>query len=193
MRNHDVCAREAGAASRLPFAPDKDLRSEDAMRPVLFRRLAAPALLLLLAGCAAQPAARISSAATSPMADFNVGQADIPALLLQIQKQPYLKPVDQSCAATADDVKALDELLGADVDAPVVQSDASDVERGATFLGDTAVGAFKGAVEGLVPYRSWVRKLSGAERHSKALAATIAAGNARRAFLKGLRMAQGCP
>jgi hypothetical protein len=37
-----------------------------------------------------------------------------------------------------------------------------------------------------------VRKLSGAERHSKQVAASIAAGTARRAFLKGMATSQQC-
>jgi hypothetical protein len=38
-----------------------------------------------------------------------------------------------------------------------------------------------------------VRKLSGAERYSREVAAAIAAGTIRRAFLKGMRQAAGCP
>jgi hypothetical protein len=37
-----------------------------------------------------------------------------------------------------------------------------------------------------------VRKLDGAERHSKEVAAAIAAGSVRRAFLKGVGQALGC-
>jgi hypothetical protein len=43
-----------------------------------------------------------------------------------------------------------------------------------------------------VPFRGWVRKLSGAERYSRQVAAAIAAGAARRAFLKGLAQGKGC-
>jgi hypothetical protein len=42
-------------------------------------------------------------------------------------------------------------------------------------------------------FRGWVRKLSGAERYSKQVAAAIAAGSIRRAFLKGLGQAAACP
>jgi hypothetical protein len=37
-----------------------------------------------------------------------------------------------------------------------------------------------------------VRKLSGAERYSKQVAAAIAAGTVRRAFLKGMAQASAC-
>jgi hypothetical protein len=63
------------------------------------------------------------------------------------------------------------------------------VERG----GDTAADLLRGTAEGVVPFRGWVRKLSGAERYAKEVAAAIAAGTIRRAFLKGLGQATGCP
>jgi len=50
----------------------------------------------------------------------------------------------------------------------------------------------RSTTEGLVPFRGWVRKLSGAERYSKQVQAAIAAGAARRAFLKGLMAAKAC-
>jgi len=43
-----------------------------------------------------------------------------------------------------------------------------------------------------VPYRNWIRKLSGAEKRAERLADALLAGTARRAFLKGLGVAQGC-
>ena len=168
------------------------------------------ALVLALSACSTSQPSRFSDAATTPMADFNVGQDDIPSLLLDAKKHPYDKPADQSCDALWADVKALvQDALGetfldrlgdlahvgvafAEVHV-IADADASEVDRGVAFIGDTALGAFKGAVEGLVPYRSWIRKLSGAERHSREVATAIAAGTARRAFLKGLRTGQGCP
>ena len=47
-------------------------------------------------------------------------------------------------------------------------------------------------VEGFVPFRSWLRKLSGAEKHSKQVAAAITAGAIRRAYLKGRGDAMAC-
>ena len=48
------------------------------------------------------------------------------------------------------------------------------------------------AAEGVVPFRGWVRKLSGADRYSREVAAAIAAGTIRRGFLKGLGAAAAC-
>jgi hypothetical protein len=49
-------------------------------------------------------------------------------------------------------------------------------------IGDGVVaGAVQKAAEGVVPFRGWVRKLAGAERYSRQVAAAIAAGTVRRA------------
>ncbi len=44
-----------------------------------------------------------------------------------------------------------------------------------------------------MPFRGWIRRLSGAERHARDVAAAIAAGTARRAFLKGVGQGRICP
>jgi len=43
-----------------------------------------------------------------------------------------------------------------------------------------------------VPFRGWLRKLSGAELHSKKVAKAIAAGTIRRAFIKGIKSTKQC-
>jgi len=55
-----------------------------------------------------------------------------------------------------------------------------------------AYGLMAGAAEGVIPFRGWVRKLTGAERHDKLVANAIGAGRVRRAYLKGLGEARGC-
>lgn len=149
-------------------------------------------LTLALAACAAPDTARVTDAATAPLGDLNLVRAPIPVLLAEAQRRPYLVPVDPSCNALAAEVRSLDEVLGADLDAPPSASNPGLIERGTHTVGDAAVGALRGAAEGLVPYRGWVRKLTGAERYSKDVAAAIAAGTVRRAFLKGMSAARGC-
>jgi len=143
-------------------------------------------------GAPAAAGTAITSAVTSPLNDLNLTQTHIPAVLLEAQKQPYGTPLDSSCTGLIAQTKALDSALGADLDVPSSPSNAGLVERGGNLAGDTASGALKGAAEGLVPFRSWVRKLSGAEHHSREVAAAIAAGAVRRAYLKGLGQAQHC-
>jgi hypothetical protein len=66
------------------------------------------------------------------------------------------------------------------------------IEQGGEAAGAAAVDALQRTAEGVIPFRSWIRKISGAEQYSKRVASAIAAGTARRAFLKGLRVAKGC-
>jgi hypothetical protein len=89
-------------------------------------------------------------------------------------------------------VAALDAELGADLDSAESASKPSVIERGISSAGDSAVGVVRGAAEGVVPLRSWVRKPSGAERHVRLAAAASAAGVVRRAYLKGLGAAASC-
>lgn len=135
---------------------------------------------------------QFADAATTPLSDLNLVRAEIPPVLAAAQKGAYLVPLKASCEVFAANVQALDEALGPDLDAPVVASDAGMLERGADVLGNAAVGAFRSAAEGVIPFRGWIRKLTGAERYAREVAAAIAAGTVRRAFLKGLGQAQGC-
>jgi hypothetical protein len=168
--------------------------------------LSCAALALLLAGCASTsggsnpvaPASgsaaadQIGQAAVTPLNDLNLVRADIPPVLVAAQKAPYAQPADMACPSLAAQVQALDAALGADLDVPPTAANPSLIERGATAVGNAAVGSLRGAAEGVVPFRGWVRKLSGAEKYSRDVAAAIAAGTIRRAYLKGLGQAVGC-
>lgn len=150
-----------------------------------------------LAACATPEAERgpadpVGRAVTAPLYDLNLLRAGIPASLLAAMKAPYAQPADASCAGLAAEVAELDEHLGADLDSAESASKPSVIDRGITAAGDAAVGTVRGAAEGVVPMRSWVRKLSGAERHMRLAAAASAAGVVRRSFLKGLGAAAGC-
>jgi hypothetical protein len=145
---------------------------------------------------AAEPNAKtgtdFSQAAATPLSDLNLVRAEIPPALVAAQKAPYALPADSSCAGLASAVEALDAVLGADLDTPPTASNPGLIERGTGAAGNLAADALRGAAEGVVPFRGWVRKLSGAERYSRAVAAAIAAGTVRRGFLKGLGQAAGC-
>jgi len=134
----------------------------------------------------------LREAATSPLADLNIVHAPIPPVLRAARNAPYEIPADRSCQALGQLVQTLDAALGADLDTVPPAGDPGLVERGASEGGNAAVGAVRSAAEGLVPHRAWVRKLTGAERYSREVAAAIAAGTIRRAYLKGLGEAAGC-
>ena len=162
--------------------------------------LVAAALALSLAGCAAPDTAKgaakegvqLQKAVEAPLADLNLVQEKIPAVLEAAVKAPYALPSERACPALANEVRGLDDALGADLDTSPTAANPGLVARGSTLVGDATNDALKGAAESVIPFRGWVRKLDGAERHSKAVAAAIAAGSVRRAFLKGVGQTLGC-
>jgi hypothetical protein len=148
--------------------------------------------LLGFSACSKPETARMTGAATTPLSDLNLVRAKIPQALLAAQKAPYGPPADLGCEGLMAEVRQLDAALGPDLDAPPSTARAGLVDRGRAEAGGAALDAVKHTAEGLIPFRGWVRKLSGAERYSKLVTDAIAAGIVRRAYLKGLGQAQGC-
>ena len=148
---------------------------------------------LTLSACAAAPGSKgVTDAATTPLSDLNLVKADIPPVLAEALKAPYRPPSAPGCEVIAAEVTQLEAVLGADLDVPPSPNRPSLLERGSSAAGEAAVGALRGAAEGVMPFRGWVRKLSGAERYSREVAAAIAAGSVRRSYLKGIGQARGC-
>ncbi len=149
-------------------------------------------LALALAACASPKTGnQVADAATTPLADLNLVRAEIPPVLAAALKGPYRAP-EAGCEPVAAEVLQLEAVLGADLDVPPSAARPSLIERAGHGAGDAAVGALRNTAEGVIPFRGWVRKLTGAERYSREVAAAIAAGSVRRAYLKGVGQARGC-
>ncbi|WP_293401958.1 hypothetical protein [Phenylobacterium sp.] len=163
-----------------------------------------PALIpmLLLGGCVTAPAngadkiqttseakrESVQGAVSAPLRDVNLLQTKIPTVLLEAMADPYQRPHSPTCEGIAAAILPLNGALGADLDEPAVdEDDLMDRGKGA------ALGAVAGLASDVIPFRGWVRKLSGAERHDSMVTAAITAGGVRRAYLKGLGEARGCP
>ncbi|MBY0235609.1 MAG: hypothetical protein K2W93_11565 [Burkholderiaceae bacterium] len=137
---------------------------------------------------------QVTGAVTAPLQDLNLIQAKIPPVLLAAQEAPFKLPADESCAGLAQEKAALDQALGPDLDSPERQKLQRDLmQMGGDAASDAAVGALRSASENLIPFRGWVRKLSGAEKHSVAVTASLVAGQSRRSFLRGLQLGKACP
>lgn len=156
------------------------------------KKLLLVVLVASLSACASTEQNRVGDIAATPLRDFNIKPTDIPPVLVEAKQKPYAAPFDQSCEGLGRQVAVLDDVLGADLDAESVSDEVSKTERAKTAVGKAATGALQKTVEGAIPFRGWVRKLSGAERHSNEASAAIAAGTARRAFLKGLALGRSC-
>lgn len=137
--------------------------------------------------------------ASQPLNDLNLLESRIPPVLTAAaQKGAYTMPADVSCAALHKELGELDAALGPDIDTPAVPgSDPNLVVQAVGYVGqkavDTVSTTVSTVVDGVLPLRSWVRKLSGAERYSSEVAAAISAGRIRRPFLKGWAAALRCP
>lgn len=130
----------------------------------------------------------VQGAATAPLRDLNVVRAKIPEVLIQALDDPYARPPRSfKCAALIALVRPLDEALGPDIDR-IPPGDENLMDRGR----QTALGAAADLASDAIPFRGWVRKLSGAEAHDKLVQSAIIAGNVRRAYLKGLGESKGC-
>lgn len=155
-------------------------------------RLSTLVLVLMLSACATKTQSRVTSAATTPLSDLNIVREDIPEVLEYARHHPYQAPADKACSSITGEIAKLDEVLGSDLDAPDSGEGPSLMDRGTDAAENSAIGALQRTAEGLIPFRSWVRKLSGAERYSRKVSSAIAAGSIRRAFLKGVATSHGC-
>lgn len=148
-------------------------------------------ILVLLAGCATKQQDDAQKAVLTPFSDLNLVRAEIPPLLLAAREKPYAVPAaGRACPELAAEIAALDAVLGADLDTPPGEK-ASLLERGEGAVGDAATKALRDTAGSIIPFRGWVRRLSGAERYERSVAAAITAGGVRRGFLRGL--AVDCP
>jgi hypothetical protein len=129
----------------------------------------------------------LKGVAESPLRDMNVLRTKIPPILLQAIADPYERPTSKGCAQLIVLLQPLNDALGADLDAP--QPDRDDLMgRGKS----TAMDLMSGAASDVIPFRGWIRKLTGAERHDRLVQQAITAGAVRRSYLKGLGEAKGC-
>ena len=156
---------------------------------------------LILAGCETtsmintqrgvdQVNSGIGGALQAPLEDLNLVRAEIPAILNEAAASPYDVEGMGRCSAIRAEVARLDEALGPDIDAPSVETAMSD--KAADAAADATLDAVRDTVTDFIPGRSWVRRLTGAHRHSQAVNKAVQAGLQRRAFLKGVGHQKRC-
>jgi hypothetical protein len=141
---------------------------------------------------AQQFGAGFGAAATAPLDDLNLRREYIPTVLLQAEANPYdLRNLNQ-CSTTGAEIARLNEALGPDTDEPPSPDGSRISERAADAAAAGALAAIRDATTDFIPGRSWIRRLSGAEQHSRQVQSAIQAGRMRRAFLKGVGMQRNC-
>jgi len=104
--------------------------------------------------------------------------AGIPPILKAVQANPYRYPVSPACESIPQEIVALNQVLGPDVDGE--QTKTGKVHMAMNYA------------RGMIPYRGYVRFLTRADSKDKALQAATTAGYARRGFLRGLEAHLQC-
>lgn len=140
--------------------------------------------------------------AVQPIHDLNLLEKAIPPVLLAAKKNgAYAAPAKTDCESMLAEIRALDLALGPDLDTPSTPSAdptlaEKAVDRAMDYVVQPAVNSVRATVnyffDGVMPFRSWVRKLSGAEQASAEVASAISAGSTRRPFIKGWFRGAGC-
>jgi len=133
----------------------------------------------------------VTNAATIPFRDVNLIRPEIPLLLRNLNYPYSTATLTNGCSDVAREIAALDAVLGQESYQP--GPDRNIWDRGGDFAEDQTVDAAQDAVSGLIPFRSWVRRLSGASRAEREALRAFANGQQRRTFLRGYGASIGCP
>jgi hypothetical protein len=135
----------------------------------------------------------VGDAVTAPLKDFNLVRVKVPHALAVAAKDPYQKPERFDCAFLAHEIGQLDLALGPDLDVPRDADQTGLRTRGAQAASDAALDAVRDVTTGWIPFRSVVRRLTGAAQNQDEIEDAVHAGGIRRAYLKGLGRQQDCP
>jgi hypothetical protein len=139
-----------------------------------------------------QPRPGFRDAVTAPLEDFNLKTMDIPDVLVRARAAPYSLDGLDHCEAIAGELGRLNEVLGPDVEEAPPPDRRSAMAKAAGQAHGAAVDAVQGEAHGVIPLRSWLRKLTGADANTRKLIAAARAGDIRRGYLKGVGMRMNC-
>lgn len=127
---------------------------------------------------------KLEGVVRQPIRDIGLIRENPPEVLRDAQRAPYTLAGLKSCADLKRAVGELDAVLGPDVDAVDEQGDALPAR--------IAEAGAKSIVNALIPFRGLVREASGAAEADRKFRMMVAAGMARRGFLKGVAHQRKC-
>jgi hypothetical protein len=144
---------------------------------------ATTSLLALAAVLTAAPiTARAEVVKPGEESGLGLTPGSVPDILKKAKANTYAAPAAPACQSIPREIAALDAVLGPDMDAPAEKQKASDQ------AGDLVTDVAKS----LIPHRSIIRFLTGADRRDKERTEAATAGWARRGYLKGMYVNLGC-
>jgi hypothetical protein len=121
---------------------------------------------------------------SQPFKDVGVMRENPPEILIDAQRSPYSLNGLKRCHDFRNNIGQLDLVLGPDVDAVDDQGEA--------LPGRLAEAGAKSIVNALIPFRGLIREASGAAETDRKFRMMVAAGVARRGFLKGIARERKC-
>ena len=131
-------------------------------------------------------------AATAPLEDLNLKQLGVPEVLARARSAPYDVAGLDRCEAIAEEIGRLDGALGRDLDEAPAPDARTQGQKIGGAVKDAGVAGVRTETQGVLPFRGWIRKLTGAEAAQKKRDAAIQAGRIRRGYLKGVGMRMNC-
>jgi hypothetical protein len=132
----------------------------------------------------------VADAAYTPLRDVNLMRPEVPLLLRNLQ-YPYATATLTDCAAIAREIGQLDAVLGPESYQPGPNRNIWD--RSGDFVEEQTIEVARDTAGDLIPFRSWVRRISGATRAEREALRAVANGQQRRTFLRGYGASLGCP
>lgn len=121
---------------------------------------------------------------SQPVRDVGMSKREIPPILETAFENPYSLKGLKTCVSLANEVKALNGVLGPDY---VVGNEYTENRKG-----KLAEAGGKAIINSIIPFRGIVREVSGAAPADRHMNAVVDAGLARRGFLRGVHLKQGC-
>jgi len=122
--------------------------------------------------------------ASQPARDVGVAKTGIPPVLQDAWDAPYGMKGIKTCRDISAAFHALTDVIGPDFKAGEVKKE--------NRAGKLAEAGGKTIVNSLIPFRGLVREVSGAAPAQRRLEHAVAAGYARRGFLRGMHQVRKC-
>ena len=165
------------------------------MRAHFWVKLIAAGAVATVAACSTGPTADtrrgVTGAASIPLRDVGLIRPEIPLLLRNLQYPYATVTLNEGCPTVAREIGQLDAVLGPESFQP--GPDRNIWDRGGDFAEEQTIEAAQSTIEDLVPFRSWIRRISGANRAERDALRAVANGQQRRVFLRGYGASLGCP
>lgn len=119
-----------------------------------------------------------------PARDVGMSRREIPPILQKAYDDPYSLKGLKTCKALSAEVTTLNGVLGPDY----IVGNAYKENR----AGKLAEAGGKTIINSIIPFRGLVREVTGAAPADRQMNAAVDAGLARRGFLRGVHLKQGC-